>query len=182
MRIGSVDQVAQEQIADRLAIIPQLPFNMYHVGVIHKDLNDRTTTGTAAEALKTLQLPAKALNKNGGGLRLTIAGNTAANGNNKLVTVEFGSTEIFNSAVLAANNKPWSAVVEIHRVSQSVQRCISRAAQANGAIVADQYKQTTENCAAALNLTVKATTPSAAGDLTMRVCVLEVLSGAPAAA
>lgn len=181
MRIGQVDTVAEKQIADRIAILPQLPFNLHQGGVLHKDLNDRTTTNTAAEVIKTIQLPAGAL-KDGSGLRLSIAGVTAVNANNKLVTVVLGTTEIYNSAVVAANNKPWNAIVEIHRVSQSVQRCFAHSARFGGAIVADQYNQATENCAAALNLSVKVTDATAAAGTTMKVCVLELLSGAPAAA
>lgn len=176
MRLGQIDLNADRQNANRNVKIPAIPMDLVAGGVLHKDVTDRTTTGTSAEAVKTISLEAEALKHNGDGLRWSIAGNTAVNANNKLVTVVLGTTEIYNSGVAAANNKPWSVVVEIHRVTSALQRCIARGAQFNGALVADQYTNAAENCLAALNLAIKITDSTAAAGTTVRVSTLEALS------
>lgn len=176
MRLGQIDLNARVQNANRNVVIPAAPMDMSLVGVLHKDLTDRTTTGTAAEVIKNIQLEANALRHNGDGLRYSISGVTAVNANNKLVTVVWGSTEVYNSAVVAANNKPWGVVVEIHRVTSALQRVVSRAACWNAALVADQYTNAAENCLAALNLAVKVTDSTAAAGTTLKTAVLEALS------
>lgn len=63
------------------------------------------------------------LTRRGSSISFYISGQTGANANNKTITMEFGSTTIFDSGAVALNNQDWSIQGEIVRVSDTQQIC-----------------------------------------------------------
>ena len=143
--------------------------------LLHKDASNHASTTTAIETLKTISLEAGAMNFDGAGLRLLLAGTTAANANAKLITVVFGASEVWNSASLNANAKPWSVIIDFHRVGATETWVHAYGGRHNAAIVVDQFNIITDDLANAQNLAVKATDGIAGGTI-LKLAVLEGLS------
>jgi hypothetical protein len=101
-------------------------------GVANRTLHVSTTqaaTGANTDAtdLWTYSLPANTLSADGKGLRVTVFGTFAANGNTKIVKVKFGATEVVSYSNVAQN--VWTATIPVLRTGASAQL-------ANGTFVA----------------------------------------------
>lgn len=78
-----------------------------------------TAVATAANTNETdgftYTLPANSLSANGKGVRLTLWGSTAANGNNKTLQLYFGGSSVYTTGAVAANAKNWRVEMVILR-------------------------------------------------------------------
>ncbi len=143
-------------------------------GTVCKSTSSAPTTGTTIQTLATCSIPASALSVDGMGLKVKAWGQTAANGNSKVLEIFFGAT-MCASLTSAVNN---GAIVEettILRTSAATQECAGTAisgAGVVGAVRAAPAEDTTNT----IELVVKGTTPTAAGDLTFKGLTVEVLN------
>lgn len=141
-------------------------------GIISADLADHATAGTSEEDLATYTLPANTLSENGRGIRIRCWGVTAANANNKTIRILLDDTVLVTTGALAANDKDWEICVDLYREGAAAQRSICTG-QANGAIIQVDAVKGVEDLTAALDIDVKATTPTAAADVTMHGFIVE---------
>lgn len=84
--------------------------------------------GTGIDNLITYNLSANTLNKTGDCLEIKASGTFAANANNKRVRLLLGSTLLFDTGVIAANNSHWSINAQIIRkgaTSQDIIACFN---------------------------------------------------------
>lgn len=72
----------------------------------------------------TYTLPANSLTANGQAVRAVFTGTTAATANNKTVKIYLGSTALYTTGAVAANNKPWQIEVLIVRVGATSQKIL----------------------------------------------------------
>ncbi len=86
-----------------------------------------TTAVITEETLITYSLPASSLDATNRGLRVKVAGSTAANGNTKTIRLYFGSTVIMsNNVTTQPNAAGWELEYEIFRTSATTQKAIAR--------------------------------------------------------
>ena len=88
-------------------------------GLLSSAFSDVSTTAvTSEETAFTYSLSANTLNADGKGVKITVAGETAANNHTKTINVKIaGSTVLTNSIITAPNAKKWYAEVTILRSS-----------------------------------------------------------------
>lgn len=91
-----------------------LTVNTTHVGNV----------GGGTDDLITYTLPAGTLSTDGQTVRVYAWGTTAANGNNKTVTLNFGATSIGNIVNGALNNGVWGVTGYIVRTGAATQECV----------------------------------------------------------
>lgn len=147
-------------------------------GVIHVDTTAGATTAVITEeVLITYSLPANTLDANGKGVRVKVAGQTAANTNGKTIRLYFGSTVVMsNDITTAPNNQSWSFEADIFRTAATTQKSI-----ANGRVASAQ--QTTTYTGAGETLTgavvIKVTGQNGvatASDITAQIMSIEFLN------
>ena len=83
--------------------------------VVEADITAVANVGAGPEDLMTYTLPANAFDAAGQVVRVTAFGITAANANNKTVTLTFGTDTIITAGPTAANDKDWILRVLIMR-------------------------------------------------------------------
>jgi hypothetical protein len=94
-------------------------------GVLNMQVNSfSTAAGTGAQTGHTYTLPASALIDTGRGVRIKAWGHTAANANNKTVTVNFGAAT-FTTGAIAANAKDYYIDVTVVRTGASAQTWVT---------------------------------------------------------
>ena len=130
------------------------------------DTTTATTAGTSAETLKSLTIPANTLDAAGKSLKITVVMGTAVNGNNKLLRVLLGTSEIFTTGTRTDSNQNFYLVAHVTRVDATNQNFIYTRIMAGAA--STSFGTITENLAIALTLTLEGTTSNQAGDLTVR--------------
>jgi hypothetical protein len=142
---------------------------------IAHNVADVTTTGTLIETLYTFPIAANTLAADGESLQLDVVLSSAANANNKTVTITYGATNIGVQGPVAANAENFVMRCQIFRTGAATQKAICwgvHHAQAGvgGAALFGITQVTTpaETLSGAVNLLVRGTTPTAAGDLTAR--------------
>jgi hypothetical protein len=144
--------------------------------VIHVNVTPAATTGTSEETLMSFSLPANALNVNGRGLRITVAGETAANANSKTFTITFGSVTLV-TATGAYNGIGLNASATLLR--SGVASFVARTSLFGGttplAFTASVSSGGTD-LTAAVTIAVKATTATAIGDATATFLLVEILN------
>lgn len=156
-------------------------------GVLCKGASSATTAGTSEEIIATCTIPANTLTSLSQFLLVRMTGVVAANGNNKTLRVRIGGiggTVVLLVGPTALNNQYWT-------VNQRIVRSSATAAQsepANAASFAYGAKGGTTTVsgfnylldtgavtwANANALVITATTPTAAGDLTVQTWSVEV--------
>lgn len=139
--------------------------------VIFAHYADATTPDTATTDLYSDTIPASTLAVNGDILRVEYAGEYAANGNDKHLTVELDGTDVFDTDAIAENDTDWTIDLTIIRVTSSAVRikCVFNSASARLAVYTEL---TGMDLAAAVDLKLQGRTPDNAGDLTARLgCV-----------
>lgn len=132
------------------------------------------TTGTAEETLFTYQLPANTLLNDGDRLRITTWAIVAANANLKSLIVRAGGAAgsiIGQAGPNAANNQPAMLFIDWVRSGVNAQDAGSINVIATTAAV--RQLGTTVNLSTATDIVVRGTTPTAAGDLTLKGVVIE---------
>lgn len=131
------------------------------------------TTGTSLETLATCLIPANALVVDGTGLKVKAWGTTAANGNSKTFALYFGATACA-SLTVALNNGTFVGETTILRTGATAQECGGTVI--GGTSVAATRQTPAETLANAVAMTVKGTTPTASGDLTLRGLTVELIN------
>jgi len=142
-------------------------------GTVCHSTTSAPTTGTSLEILATCTLPASALSVDGMGVRVKAWGTTAANGNSKTFAVYFGATAC---ATLTGtiNNGALVADTTVLRTGAATQEC---GGTVIGGTSAAATRQTpSETLSGVVAITIKGTTPIAAGDLTFKGLTVEVLN------
>ena len=145
-------------------------------GVINVNTTSAATTGTSEETLASYSLPSNAFNANGNGIRVTVWGTTAGNANNKSAVLYFGTSARTVLINAAHNNVVWSGVVEILRTGSNAQLQTARSMYNVSGSAGSSYAETGTSAitdSAAIIVALKATTPTAAGDLTFKGMIVE---------
>jgi len=142
------------------------------VTALYEDHADHTTAGTSEETLDSFSLPGGTLAADGDCLRISGRGIAASNGNNKTLLVKFGATTVATMLV-ASSGDGWDFSVVIRRsgaATQVASGSITRASVSAFSTVGGQFTETTpaETLSGALTIAVAATTPSSAGDFTLK--------------
>ena len=127
--------VAGETVTDTL-MNTHVRDNLAYLGTGIIRLNVNTTAvgnvGAGEDDLITYSLPAATLGVDGMGVRVTAAGSFAANANNKLVKMYFGSTSLTTWATAPYNNVKWRYVAEIIRTGAGAQIASSQFVSTGG--------------------------------------------------
>lgn len=143
-------------------------------GRICTSTTSAATTGTTIQILATCSIPASALSVDGMGLKVKAWGQTAANGNNKVLDIFFGAT-MCASLTSAVNNGAIVTETTILRTGAATQECVGTGVSGSG--TAHGMRATpAEDTTTMIALTVKGTTPTAAGDLTFKGLTVEVIN------
>lgn len=159
-------------------------------GVFHGDggipifvnSTDSATTGLVLQTLYTFPLPANSLaNTVNQRLRFKLYALTAANANNKTLTITFGATTIFNSTTLGFNNSVLQVDCDLFVTGVNTQKalCFGSTATTNGAAngAAATFMSTSttpaETVSGAITINVTGTTPTAIGDLTAKSLAID---------
>lgn len=150
-------------------------------GVLYVWVGATATGGTSEETLATYTLPASTLSANGKALRITVWGVGAANANSKTIKVVLGSTVVSQmvSTASAAGYDLQALVVRSASNAQSSRGFASQNTQTGGAGVPTGYilpTTSTETDTSTIAITIKATTPTAAADFTLRGFIVEVMN------
>lgn len=90
-------------------------------GVIHVDTTAVGNVGSGEDDLITYTLPANTLDTNGQIIKITAAGTTASNGNNKTIKLYLGSTELTSASANTPNDQDWCFEAIIIRKGSSSQ-------------------------------------------------------------
>jgi hypothetical protein len=147
---------------------------------IAHNVTDAPTTGTLIETLYTFAIPGNTLSADGQSLSFYVVANTAANGNNKTLTVVYGATTIGVQGPIAANAENIRIQCTIWRTGAATQKAYCNGGHhaqsgVGGAAVfgIEQFSTPGETLSGAVNLLVRGTTPTAAADLTARAASLD---------
>jgi hypothetical protein len=145
----------------------------YPGGVISINTGSQATTGTSEETLMSFSLPASTLDSNGRGVRITAWGTTAANGNTKVIGLNFGATEI-KGVTVSSNNLTWRIEGLVFRTGAATQEAIS--GMTIGTTLSTAAIATpSETLSGAVTIALKAITATSAGDVTCQGLLVEVL-------
>lgn len=98
-------------------------------GVMVVDTTATGNAGTGVDTLQTWTLPANTLANDGDAIRITMAGTYAGNAEDKVLTLNFGGTEVF-SVGGNQNGYHWSVVTTIIRTSATTQKALTSYMQA----------------------------------------------------
>lgn len=146
---------------------------------IFHNVTDAPTTGLAIETLYTYAMPANTLAVNGQALTIEVAATTAANANNKTLTVVFGATTIGTSTAAGFNGESMLMRCQVYRVTNTTQkaRCNFQSFT-SGTLTANQNAVIVstapgETLSGGVNILVRGTTPTAAADLTANVATID---------
>lgn len=90
-------------------------------GVLNINTTPVSNIGGGTDDLITYLLPAKMMRNNGDYLEVEGWGILGTNGNNKTITINFGSQVIYTTAANAANDGTWSFHAKIARLSPTTQ-------------------------------------------------------------
>jgi len=135
-------------------------------------INTPTTAGTTEENLQTFTLPGGTLAINGEGVRIEAWLDTAANANNKACRIVFGATEVIAQAAAAFNADRIKLVADVYRTGAATQIGNGSRRCSDVTLVADAPEQASapaETLSGDIVIYLKATTASAAGDITCKL-------------
>ena len=96
----------------------QLALAPYRVPVFNGPVS---SSGAAETELLTTNIDVGTLSKQGSSLLIFACGTTAANGNNKTINLNFGSTQIFTTGAFAGNDIDWTLQAEVIRNGATAQ-------------------------------------------------------------
>lgn len=137
----------------------------------------QATTGTVKETLATFSIPANTLSANTKTLRIKAWFITAANANSKTMGIDFGATTVATFTTSQSGHFTHLEAI-VSRTSANNQTWVGKADSWNAANgFAANYTQgtSTETDTGAITLNVFGTTPTAAGDVTFKGVIVELL-------
>lgn len=124
---ATTDTLTNKTLTDALHNAGTGTETFYASGVINVDSTEAACSGSSETDLISYTLPANSLSANGKGVRVRVAGITAANSNTKTIRLYFGaSVVISNDITTTPNNKSWEFEATIWRDSASTQEHLSR--------------------------------------------------------
>lgn len=146
-------------------------------GRVNSDITVVGNIGGGADILATWAPPGGFANKIGRIIRVACFGDTAANANNKTLTVILGSTTILTLGPTAANAKPWIVMFDLAiGPALNAEQIVFVKVEWNGAVVASGTTSATENTGSPFTLIVKGESGSSAtDDIVKRAFYVEVL-------
>jgi hypothetical protein len=155
-----------------IAVAPAVPPALY------SDQADHATAGTTEETLDSFVLPADTLAANGDGLRITAVFATAANGNAKNASIDFGGTQVAG-VTGSINNSVYVLQAEVWQKGASSQ--IAFGESKRHAPIEGTLTQTApaEDETGTITIAVRGETATQAGDLTLKAWRIEKIT-APA--
>lgn len=155
--------------ADVVYTTPRLARNFR---VLYSSVATPTTTGTSQETFYTYSVPAGTLVNAGDSVRAECLGTGAANNNSRSLDMYWAGTQVSGKTTAAAvNNGGFEITATIIRVTASSQVANGRGTSGiNGTTeaLAKWHALPAEDLTAAVTITCKGTTPTAAGDVTGR--------------
>jgi len=145
-------------------------------GTMSVNTTSTSTTGLIEETLMQFSLPANTLSTTGRGVRLTVAGNFAANANTKTIRVYFGATILATSQsiVAAPNALSWSGTYTVFRTSPTAQFA-SGTQTANGNLTAAAITTPAETLSGAVIIKITGDGPTTIGDISARLLMVEAI-------
>lgn len=164
-----------------LFVQPGTAVTLKRVGArIAHNVTDAATTGTVIETLYTFAVEADTLAVDGQSLGLEVVATTPANANNKTLTLVYGATTIGTIGPVAANSENFRVTCRIYRTGAATQKAVCEGIHQLQAAVGGtasfgiiQFSTPAETLSGAVNILVRGTTPTAAGDLTARAATLD---------
>lgn len=137
------------------------------------------TTGTTRQVLDSYVIPANTLGGKTNMLRMKAVIKTAANGNNKVFTVKFGSVDTF-TATRALNNGTIRIFMDFVRTGASTQLWYGEYLSVAGGTSWDSEAATQNTTAQTdtsdITLSIDGTTATASGDMTLLFWTLEAMT------
>lgn len=136
----------------------------YTIGGIHKQsVTAVGNVGAGEDDLISTTIPKDLLANTGDTLEITVFGTYAANANTKRVKLIFGSTTIFDTTAIAANDKAWRIDATIIRTGATAQEIIANFS-GDTTLVTDLADHTTGSETLANSLTIKCTGEATSND------------------
>ena len=138
----------------------------------------QTTAVTTEESLSSYTLPARAMWKDGQGVRIKAWGTTAANTNAKTLRIRLGGvsgTILMDTGAPAANNTNWVITAEFFRTSETTQESHGEATH-NGSVREPNTSSPTEDLTTSLDIVVTGqNSVASAGDIVHKGTVIEYI-------
>lgn len=144
---------------------------------VFSDYTPRTTSGTSTQNVHTFAIPANTWFTDGGVLEAHFFGKFAANSNAKRPYVRFSTAaiDIFDGTTLLGgdfldNNLPWHIAINISRNDSGInaQSIVTMYTQGRSPLMQyTDFESALDLIGDAQDLTFRARTPTAAGDITM---------------
>lgn len=143
-------------------------------GLLSTNTISASNSGTGQTDLIEYSLNSNSLQNNGDILQIEAWGVYAANGNNKTITLEFGSQTILTTGAIAANSGAWKIKAKIIRTTATTQEIIAEIISGNGS-VADSVTRTAGTQTLSDDLTIKCTaTGGASNDVTQYALLINL--------
>lgn len=144
-------------------------------GVINYDSTQADNSGAGETDLISFSLPANSLSADGKGVRIKVAGTTAANASVKTIRLYFGSSVLMsNDITTTPNNKSWQFEADVWRDSSSTQEfaAIGRVGTVSQTLAVSALSATVSGA-----ITIKVTGQGAASsDITAKFLTVEFLN------
>lgn len=144
-------------------------------GVLNINTTSVANSGTSETDLISYTLAKNSLTTNGDLIEIIASGIYAANGNNKTVTLKFGSQTILTTGAIAANDGSWKIRAEIIRKSAATQEISADIISSNGSVT-DSTTRTAGTQTLADDLIIKCTGTSgtASDDITQYSLIIKL--------
>jgi len=159
-----------KQTSHNLALVTGSSFSIPGGGgtrLLFDNYSDATTSGTALETLYRDVIDAGTVSGSGDLVEINYSGVTAANANSKTISWEIAGVPQFSSATVA-NNKSWKLCVSIQKVDSTQTRYDFKFSVDGSSPVVSYVSSADADFSIDLNADLRATTPTAAGDITVK--------------
>ncbi len=126
-------------------------------GVINNDITSTANSGASPTDLITYTLGKDAFETTGDYIEIEAFGIFAANGNNKSISLIFGSTTIYTIAATSINGGSWSLRAKIIKKKDGTQEIIVEGNGTNAVLIKTAYTSGSENLTTKLAIKISAT-------------------------
>lgn len=129
----------------------------YLGGVVNNNITSAANSGGGATDLMKYTLGANALKTTTDYVEIEAFGTFAANGNNKSISLIFGSTTIYSIVSTAINSGSWSLRARIIKKTNTTQEIIVEGNGTNSVLIKTVYTSGAEDLTTALDIKINAT-------------------------
>ena len=126
--------------------------NIYLGGVLNNDSTAVGNVGAGTDDLITYSLSGNNLRTSGDFIEIDCFGTFAANANNKVISLVFGSTTIFTISPTAINSGSWNIKAKIIRTGSAIQEIIVSGNGTNAVLIKTVYTSGAETLANSLDI------------------------------